>query len=277
MLTKLVEKKGRNWDTLLGPVLMAYRTTPQVSTGESPFYLLYGRDAKLSTALDFYTPKGKSLTIESEYGRELFQEMKRIRDVVKQRIKKSQKAQKDQYDKHVKESKIRTGDLVMLKVEPTFKLDRTFRGPYRVHDVTPTCPSIQPINSPNKETIFVSLQRLSRCHGTMLEDAKPWLGHGKSRKRRQVRRPGYSATEARNCGDNDTCDFNAQQMTRSGRVVRPPTRYRVNLVSCPDGSASRRGGSCKTRDGKESSGELGGQHNITQRNITLHVSITRWP
>ena len=144
MLTKLVEKKGRNWDTLLGPVLMAYRTTPQVSTGESPFYLLYGRDAKLPTALDFYTPKVKSLTIESEYGRELFQEMKRIRDVVKQRIKKSQKAQKDQYDKHVKESKIKTGDLVMLKVEPTFKLDRTFRGPYRVHDVTPTCASIQP-------------------------------------------------------------------------------------------------------------------------------------
>jgi len=26
MLSKLVEKKGRNWDMLLGPVLMAYRT-----------------------------------------------------------------------------------------------------------------------------------------------------------------------------------------------------------------------------------------------------------
>lgn len=42
---------------------------------------------------------------------------------MKQRIKKAQKSQKDQYDRNVRESKIRVGDLVMLKVEPTFKLD----------------------------------------------------------------------------------------------------------------------------------------------------------
>ena len=42
MLTKLVTKKGRDWDIKLEPVLMAYRTTLQTSTGESPFYLLYG-------------------------------------------------------------------------------------------------------------------------------------------------------------------------------------------------------------------------------------------
>ena len=67
------------------------------------------------------------------------------------------------------------GDLVMLKVETTFKLDRTFHGPYRIHNVTSTCASIQPINSPNEETIFVSLQYLSCCHGSMLGNIKPWL------------------------------------------------------------------------------------------------------
>ena len=72
MLTKLVGKKAHNWDTLLGPLLMAYRITPQVSTGESPFYLLYGQDAKLPTAFDFYTPTVKSVTVESEYGRDFF-------------------------------------------------------------------------------------------------------------------------------------------------------------------------------------------------------------
>ena len=72
MLTKLVGKKGRNWDTLLGPVVMVYRTTPQVSTRESPFYLFYGRNANLPTALDFYTPRVKSLTVESEYGKNCF-------------------------------------------------------------------------------------------------------------------------------------------------------------------------------------------------------------
>ena len=66
MLTKLVDKKGKDWDTKLGPVFMAYRTTPQTSTGESPFYLLYGRDAKIPSALDFYVPRPPAVTILSQ-------------------------------------------------------------------------------------------------------------------------------------------------------------------------------------------------------------------
>ena len=65
----LVNKKGSDWDTKLGPVLMAYRTTPQPSTGVSPFYLLYGRDAKLPSALNFYVPKPPAVTVESAYGK----------------------------------------------------------------------------------------------------------------------------------------------------------------------------------------------------------------
>ena len=191
----------------------------------------------------------KALTVESEYGKELFVKMKKIRDAVKQRIKKSQRTQKDQYDKHVKESKIRIGDLVMLKVEASFKLDRTFRGPYRVHAVTSTCACIQPINSPDAEKIYVSLQRLSRCHGTMLDNVTPWLGHGKTRKRRQIRP--RQVTDSNNEVKRDrqvvsTCEQDSP-MTRSGRRVKKPARYRVNSTSCPEGSASQQGGSCKGR------------------------------
>ena len=196
MLTKLVDRKGIDWDTKLGPVLMAYRTTPQTSTGESPFYLLYGRDAKIPSALDFYVPRPPAVTTESEYGRELFQELKRVREIARQHIRKAQTSQKEQYDKHSKEPVIKVGDLVMLKVDAKFKLDRSFRGPYRVHNVTSTCACIQPINSPDKEKIFVSLQRLSRCNSARVENAKPWLGHGRTRKRRQVRtRPDSSNKE----------------------------------------------------------------------------------
>ena len=142
MLTKLVAKNGRDWDTKLGPVLMAYRTTPQMSTGESPFYLLYGRDAKVPSALDFYVPRPPAVVTESEYGRALFQELKKVREIARQHIRKAQSSQKEQYDKHSKEPVIKAGDLVMLKVDAKFKLDRSFRGPYRVHNVTPTCACI---------------------------------------------------------------------------------------------------------------------------------------
>ena len=42
MLTKLVNHKDKDWDTKIGSVLMAYRTTLQTATAEFPFYLICG-------------------------------------------------------------------------------------------------------------------------------------------------------------------------------------------------------------------------------------------
>ena len=144
--------------------------------------------------------------------------------------------QKDHYDKYVKDSQIEVDDLVMLKVEPVFKLDRTFCGPYRVHNVTSTCAGIQPINSPNEETIFVSLQRLSRCHASTLENIKPWLGHGKKRRCHRVR-PRADANEPVTVPRTDT----NESVTRSGQVVRKPLCYRVGYSKYPDGIAFQQG------------------------------------
>ena len=188
MLVKLVEKMGKNWDKLLGAVLLAYRTSPHSSTGETPFFLMYGRDCRIPTGMDFYAPVMKHPTLESEYGKELFKELKQVREMAKQNIGRAQFGQKVQYDKSASEIKITEGDLAMLKVEPRFKLDRTFRGPYRVTGVTSTCATIVPINSPDGEVINVSLQRLSRCKGEHLGAVSPWMGHGRTHKRRQLRR-----------------------------------------------------------------------------------------
>ena len=51
MLAKRVEQSGRDWDDHLPFVLVAYCASSQGSTKESPFYLLYGRDPQLPTAL----------------------------------------------------------------------------------------------------------------------------------------------------------------------------------------------------------------------------------
>ena len=56
------------------------------------------------------------VTTKLEYGRELFQELKRARGIARQQ---AQISQNEQYDKHSKETKITVGDLVMFKVEPT--------------------------------------------------------------------------------------------------------------------------------------------------------------
>ena len=45
MLTKVVTNKGCDWNRLLGPLLFAYRTIVHSLTRETPFFLVYGRDA----------------------------------------------------------------------------------------------------------------------------------------------------------------------------------------------------------------------------------------
>ena len=42
MLRKQAAKFGTEWDTYLSGALWAYCNTPHTSTGEKPFYLLFG-------------------------------------------------------------------------------------------------------------------------------------------------------------------------------------------------------------------------------------------
>ena len=49
MLSTTTDSGEQDWDLKLPFILFAYRATPQASTGESPFFLLYGRDPRLPT------------------------------------------------------------------------------------------------------------------------------------------------------------------------------------------------------------------------------------
>ena len=47
MISKVAESSGKDWYRQLPFLLFAYRTAVHDSTNESPFYLLYGRDARI--------------------------------------------------------------------------------------------------------------------------------------------------------------------------------------------------------------------------------------
>lgn len=49
MVAKSCEVEDRDWDQQLPYLLQAYRVSAQESTRESPFFLLYGRDARVPT------------------------------------------------------------------------------------------------------------------------------------------------------------------------------------------------------------------------------------
>ena len=269
MLSKVVKKKGKDWDELLGPVLFAYRTAPQSSSGETPFSLVYGRDARVPTSLDFYQPVSSLPVLETDYARELFAETKRARQLAKQTIERAQTAQKKQYDKHSRCSTLSEGDLVMLKVEPRFKLDRSYRGPYRVQGVTPTNVFIRPVNDPNGEVLDVSIQRVSKC-SEMLSSSVPWMGHtNKQRRRRRIKKSLHTnpVEDVTVAADNSVSPMNSEdsvttlvKQTRRGRQIRQPIRFRDQ--DCPMASPTNRGEvvrhvQAKSEDHETESGRLG--------------------
>ena len=89
MLAAYSDSNQSNWDLYLPLVLLAYRTSEQSTNQNSPFELLYGREARLPTDLDFNNSYLASPFIESiQYG---WKEAKR-------QIEKKAKLNKERYD-----------------------------------------------------------------------------------------------------------------------------------------------------------------------------------
>ena len=76
--------------------------------------------------------------------------------MAKQNIGKKQKEQKKYYDQRSKEIELRVGELVMLKTEPRFKLDHSFKGPFVVKSLTSTNVVIQLKDDDTAELVNVS-------------------------------------------------------------------------------------------------------------------------
>ena len=62
---------GPSWDVHLQQVLFAYQARPHSSTGESPFYMVYGRDPHLPTETAFSTTHTQQQGDAEDYCAEL--------------------------------------------------------------------------------------------------------------------------------------------------------------------------------------------------------------
>ena len=76
------------------------------------------------------------------------------------------KSQKKQYDKRSHPVTIKAGDTVFVKVQPKFKLDCNYHGPYRVYEATDTNVKVKPVSSPDAESRTISLQQVSNARET---------------------------------------------------------------------------------------------------------------
>jgi len=114
MLAKCVENNGKDWDQHLPYVLFAYRSSLQHSTGESPFYLLYGRDPRLPTDEALGIPIDQRTINIGDYKEQLSQRFSVAWKLAQEGINKAQERQKRFHDKLAKQPVLQIGDGVLV-------------------------------------------------------------------------------------------------------------------------------------------------------------------
>jgi hypothetical protein len=129
-----------NWDLWLDYVLFAYRTRPHTATGQSPFYLLFGREAPLfATAGE----EDNSDLVSEELITRRLDEIRKLVEVTRPEIatrcnttvatKQQHRQDQAHPPQHVHVDSLDPGQLVWVRVGPKVtKLAPRYLGPYKV-------------------------------------------------------------------------------------------------------------------------------------------------
>lgn len=136
MLRHFVSYQQDNWDTLLPGVEFAYNSSKNISTGFSPFYLVYGQE--LATPAAFISPSFQRTNIEDTD--QFLDRMQQTIDLAKRSIIRSQDNQKKYADNKRKQEEFQVGDKVLLNSkhirdplqQESKKLSARFLGPFEI-------------------------------------------------------------------------------------------------------------------------------------------------
>ncbi len=103
-LAKLANENQDNWDESLDTVLLAYRVSKCKSTGYTPFYMMYHRQARLPIDLEVMPTSDEEEPGEEAPGVEEFLAAKllareNLKEDAMENIRKAQKKDKEYYDR----------------------------------------------------------------------------------------------------------------------------------------------------------------------------------
>lgn len=136
-LAKLLYTKGGEWDDHLRHVEFAYNTSVHASTNHTPFFLTHGREARLPADVilgDLPLTTNATPGSPSEYSASLRQRLYSAFNMVEDNIAVARARQKQYYDRHIKHSAYKPGDLVWVNLPALArqKLPPRWTGPFKV-------------------------------------------------------------------------------------------------------------------------------------------------
>lgn len=116
MLGTLETEKKASWTSHITALVHAYNSTRHDSTGQSPFYLMFGREPRLPIDITFGLNRETENKSVSKYAKDLRERLKSAYEKAQVSIQKSQEKQKQNYDKRVRGANIQPGDHVLVKL-----------------------------------------------------------------------------------------------------------------------------------------------------------------
>lgn len=116
MLATVGQEKKRSWSQHLASSVHAYNSTKNDATGYSPYYLMFGREAKLPVDLCFKALSDKSEeNIFFQYVESLSSDLQRAYELASQAAEKTHLCNKRAYDQKISLQNIQGGDRVLMR------------------------------------------------------------------------------------------------------------------------------------------------------------------
>ncbi|XP_041843372.1 uncharacterized protein LOC121641350 [Melanotaenia boesemani] len=170
-LCKLVGTRPDTWDEYLDPVMFALRTKKQVTTKYSPYFLMFGREARYPVEI----PENYELdsTVEDVVGEEniskAIEEMDDIRKIVLENVSKAQNTTKKRLKSLGKSIDFAVGDMVLRQnirsqQRKGGKLEANFLGPFTIIALAGKSADLQGENgSVHKKVSIDHLKPFKQC------------------------------------------------------------------------------------------------------------------
>ena len=136
-LSMYVSANQKDWDKHIPMVLFAYRVSPNATTGESPFYLLYGREPRLPIDAALILPDSKLSPSIAKLRAEIVHNLEQAQSIIKSNTELAQQKMKAYYDLKATPVSYDIGSRVWVYTPKTRKglskkLQHNYHGPYRI-------------------------------------------------------------------------------------------------------------------------------------------------
>ncbi|KAI3369563.1 hypothetical protein L3Q82_024379 [Scortum barcoo] len=167
LLRTLPASRKRDWASCLPQVLFCYNTTPHQSTGESPFYLMFGQEPRLP--VDFLLGQVQDPTpgMVQDWVVEHQARLQVAFEGAHERLQVAAGSRKERHDQQVHDAPLPVGQLVYLR-------DHGVRGRHKIQDLWSSVVH-QVVKAPSGEGVVYmvapvnDLQKVRNVHRDMLK------------------------------------------------------------------------------------------------------------